>query len=72
MKPPLWFKIGIAGAVLLVLGTTTYDIHRSIKSNERPPSDAQMAALAAYVEELRRASSSDPHDVKGAGRGGRH
>ena len=38
---------------LLVLGVTTYDIHRSIEANQTPPTEEQVAALTAQIEESR-------------------
>ena len=35
---------------LMFLGATTYDVHRSIKNNDRPPTREQVEALQAYIE----------------------
>jgi hypothetical protein len=32
---------------------TTYDIHRSIEANQTPPTEEQVAALTAQIEESR-------------------
>ena len=45
---------------LLVLGVTTYDIHRSIEANQIPPSKEQVAALTAQIEESRHSGDSSP------------
>lgn len=37
---------------LLFLGATTYDVHRSIKNNERPPSEEQIR----YLDDVLRSS----------------
>ncbi|RLM84514.1 hypothetical protein C2845_PM04G23630 [Panicum miliaceum] len=37
------------GCRLLFFGATTYDVHRSIKSNEQPPTREQMEALQDYI-----------------------
>nr|CAB3457828.1 unnamed protein product [Digitaria exilis] len=34
---------------LLFFGATTYDVHRSIKNNEQPPTREQMEALQDYI-----------------------
>ncbi|WOL18195.1 hypothetical protein Cni_G26988 [Canna indica] len=44
---------------LLVLGATTYDVHRSIKNNETPPSKDQIQALQDYLRS-KRPPPSDP------------
>lgn len=38
---------------LLVLAVTTYDIHRSIEANQNPPTEEQVAALAAQIEDAK-------------------
>ncbi|CAD5168355.1 unnamed protein product [Musa acuminata subsp. malaccensis] len=38
---------------LLVLGATTYDVHRTIKNNEEPPSREQIQALQDYLHSKR-------------------
>ncbi|KAG0590712.1 hypothetical protein KC19_1G121600 [Ceratodon purpureus] len=56
---PVWVsRLALGGAALLVLGVTTYDIHRSIEANQTPPTEEQVAALAAQIEESRQ--SRDP------------
>ncbi len=42
---------------LLVLAVTSYDIHRSIKSNEIPPTEAQVEALTAQIEDAKHSSN---------------
>ncbi|CAL9106489.1 unnamed protein product, partial [Musa textilis] len=42
---------------LLVLGTTTYDVHMSIKNNEEPLSRVQIQALQDYLHSKRHAPS---------------
>ncbi|KAL8497806.1 hypothetical protein ACS0TY_021225 [Phlomoides rotata] len=39
---------------VLLLGTTTYDVHRSIKNNETPPSKEELQALQDYINSHRR------------------
>ncbi|KAL0427241.1 UNVERIFIED_CONTAM: hypothetical protein Slati_2898900 [Sesamum latifolium] len=34
---------------VLFLAATTYDVHRSIKNNEKPPSREQLQALEDYI-----------------------
>lgn len=34
---------------VVFLGATTYDVHRSIKNNEQPPTKEQMEALQDYI-----------------------
>ncbi|TVU10388.1 hypothetical protein EJB05_43913, partial [Eragrostis curvula] len=36
-------------AWLVFFGATTYDVHRSIKNNEQPPTREQMEALQDYI-----------------------
>lgn len=43
---------------LLVLGVTTYDIHRSIEANQTPPTQEQVAALTAQIEQSRQSGES--------------
>lgn len=47
----------LATAALLVLAVTSYDIHRSIKSNEIPPTEAQVEALTAQIEDAKHSSN---------------
>ncbi|OEL14519.1 hypothetical protein BAE44_0024461 [Dichanthelium oligosanthes] len=42
-------QIALFAAGLLFFGATTYDVHRSIKNNEQPPTREQMEALQDYV-----------------------
>eukprot|EP01018_Ginkgo_biloba_P031470 Gb_32225 [translate_table: standard] len=44
----------LAGAGLLFLVATTYDVHRSIKYNERRPTKEEMAILEAHIKAARR------------------
>ncbi|KAG9133334.1 hypothetical protein Leryth_024332 [Lithospermum erythrorhizon] len=39
---------------VLFLTSTTYDIHRSIKNNDTPPSKEQMEALEDYLNSVRK------------------
>ncbi|KAL2317317.1 hypothetical protein Fmac_031193 [Flemingia macrophylla] len=39
---------------LVLLASTTYDVHRSIKNNQTPPSQEQLQALQDYVNSHRR------------------
>nr|GLL19004.1 hypothetical protein MTR_5g076600 [Ipomoea trifida]GMC62476.1 hypothetical protein MTR_5g076600 [Ipomoea batatas] len=39
---------------ILFLGSTTYDVHRSIKQNETPPSAEQLRELEDYLSSVRR------------------
>ncbi|KAL7134611.1 hypothetical protein ABFS83_11G039000 [Erythranthe nasuta] len=39
---------------VLFLATTTYDVNRSIKNNETPPSPEQLQALEDHINSLRR------------------
>jgi hypothetical protein len=34
---------------MVFFGATTYDVHRSIKNNEQPPTREQMEALQDYI-----------------------
>ena len=38
---------------LLVIVVTSYDIHRSIKGNDQPPTERQVAALVTQVDKSR-------------------
>lgn len=38
---------------LVFFGATTYDVHRSIKNNEQPPTKEQMEALQDYINSKR-------------------
>ncbi|WVZ61553.1 hypothetical protein U9M48_011410 [Paspalum notatum var. saurae] len=42
-------QIILFAAGLLFFGATTYDVHRSIKNNEQPPTREQMEALQDYI-----------------------
>ncbi|CAA2980296.1 hypothetical protein MTR_5g076600, partial [Olea europaea subsp. europaea] len=39
---------------VLFLASTTYDVHRSIKNNETPPTEEQIQALEDYIRSVRR------------------
>ncbi|CAN6198860.1 unnamed protein product [Urochloa humidicola] len=59
-------QIALFAAGLLFFGATTYDVHRSIKNNEQPPTREQMEALQDYINskkhqllDLRRRPSYD-------------
>ncbi|TKY56648.1 hypothetical protein E2542_SST21094 [Spatholobus suberectus] len=39
---------------LLFLASTTYDVHRSIKNNQTPPSEEQLKGLEDYIKSVRR------------------
>ncbi|KAL2630315.1 hypothetical protein R1flu_015001 [Riccia fluitans] len=54
----LAYRVGCALAGLLVLGVTTYDIHRSIKNNELPPSREQLDYLASKISDSREKTKS--------------
>ncbi|KAH0696267.1 hypothetical protein KY290_013621 [Solanum tuberosum] len=41
---------------MLFLGSTTYDVHRSIKNNQTPPSKEQIQAFEDYLNSVRRPS----------------
>ncbi|XXG60177.1 hypothetical protein AAC387_Pa04g2144 [Persea americana] len=43
-------QIVLAASGLLFLASTTYDVHRSIKNNEKPPSKEQIQALQDYLD----------------------
>ncbi|CAA6655816.1 unnamed protein product [Spirodela intermedia] len=49
-------QLVLAASGLLFLGATTYDVHRSIKNNERPPSEEQMR----YLDDVLRSSGRPP------------
>ncbi|KAF1889589.1 hypothetical protein Lal_00024916 [Lupinus albus] len=38
----------------LFLASTTYDVHRSIKNNQSPPTEEQIKALQDYLKSVRR------------------
>ncbi|GJM99500.1 hypothetical protein PR202_ga16604 [Eleusine coracana subsp. coracana] len=42
-------QIAVFAAGLVFFGATTYDVHRSIKNNEQPPTREQMEALQDYI-----------------------
>lgn len=50
---------------LLVIGVTTYDIHRSIKVNDTPPSREQLESLGATIDISRRAGQIAHDDLLG-------
>jgi len=61
MSHPVWVtRLGLGAATLLVLGVTTYDIQRSIEANQTPPTEEQVAALAAKIEESRQSTPKTP------------
>ncbi|KAL4364761.1 hypothetical protein HN51_050227 [Arachis hypogaea] len=39
---------------VLFLASTTYDVHRSIKNNQTPPTQDQLKALEDYLKSVRR------------------
>lgn len=43
---------------LLFLGATTYDVHRSIKNNDAPPTKEQLDALQQYLDSRKPPPSS--------------
>lgn len=43
-----------------MLGVTTYDIQRSIEANQTPPTEEQVAALAAKIEDSRQSTPRTP------------
>jgi len=43
---------------LVFFGATTYDVHRSIKNNEQPPTREQMEALQDYINSKKRSSEA--------------
>ena len=43
---------------LVFFGGTTYDVHRSIKNNEQPPTREQMEALQDYINSKKRSSEA--------------
>ncbi|KVI03033.1 hypothetical protein Ccrd_018672 [Cynara cardunculus var. scolymus] len=47
-------QIILFAAGMLVIGSTSYDIHRSIKNNETPPSKEQIQAMEDYLASKRR------------------
>ncbi|XP_020599843.1 uncharacterized protein LOC110039197 [Phalaenopsis equestris] len=46
-------QIVLLASGLLFLCATTYDVHRSIKNNEKPPTKEQIDALQSYVDSKR-------------------
>ncbi|KAH7851726.1 hypothetical protein Vadar_015812 [Vaccinium darrowii] len=42
-------QIIVFGSGVLFLASTTYDVHRSIKNNEAPPSKEQIEGLEEYI-----------------------
>lgn len=42
-------QVALLAAGVVFLGATTYDVHRSIKNNEQPPTKEQMEALQDYI-----------------------
>ncbi|KAH0698859.1 hypothetical protein KY285_013106 [Solanum tuberosum] len=49
-------QIVLFASGMLFLGSTTYDVHRSIKNNQTPPSKVQIQALEDYLNSVRRPS----------------
>ncbi|KAL3745940.1 hypothetical protein ACJRO7_014956 [Eucalyptus globulus] len=47
-------QIVLFSSGLLFLAATTYDVHRSIKNNQTPPSKEQLQALEDYIKSVRR------------------
>ncbi|KAL7192738.1 hypothetical protein ACSBR2_024539 [Camellia fascicularis] len=47
-------QIILFGSGVMFLAATTYDVHRSIKNNETPPSKQQIQALEDYISSIRR------------------
>ncbi|KDP35707.1 hypothetical protein JCGZ_10479 [Jatropha curcas] len=46
-------QIMLMASGVVFLASTTYDVHRSIKNNETPPSKEQMEALEDYIRSKR-------------------
>ncbi|KAH0448679.1 hypothetical protein IEQ34_022479 [Dendrobium chrysotoxum] len=46
-------QIVLLASGLLFLAATTYDVHRSIKYNEKPPTKEQIDALQSYLDSKR-------------------
>ncbi|KAK9115090.1 hypothetical protein Syun_021887 [Stephania yunnanensis] len=46
-------QVMVAVSGLIFLASTTYDVHRSIKQNQTPPSKEQVLALEDYIRSLR-------------------
>lgn len=64
----LVYRVGLSLAALLVLGVTSYDIHRSIENNSKPATEVQLAALSAKIEQSRQATTPPPPDGEEQGR----
>nr|BAK05462.1 predicted protein [Hordeum vulgare subsp. vulgare] len=47
-------QIVLLAAGLVFFGATTYDVHRSIKNNDQPPTSEQVAALQAFIDSRKR------------------
>lgn len=47
-------QIVVLASGVVFLGSTTYDVHRSIKNNEAPPREEQIQALEDYLNSVRR------------------
>lgn len=47
-------QIPLLAAGLVFLGATTYDVHRSIKNNDQPPTKEQVAALQEFIDSRKR------------------
>ncbi|KAF7074266.1 hypothetical protein CFC21_079164 [Triticum aestivum] len=47
-------QIALLAAGLVFFGATTYDVHRSIKNNDQPPTREQVAALQDFIDSRKR------------------
>ncbi|PIN22216.1 hypothetical protein CDL12_05065 [Handroanthus impetiginosus] len=47
-------QIIVFSSGVLFFAATTYDVHRSIKNNQTPPSPEQLQALEDYINSSRR------------------
>ncbi|KAF0905804.1 hypothetical protein E2562_008854 [Oryza meyeriana var. granulata] len=47
-------QVALLAAGLVFLGATTYDVHRSIKNNEQPPTKEQMAVSYTHLDVYKR------------------
>ncbi|OAY57293.2 hypothetical protein MANES_02G081950v8 [Manihot esculenta] len=46
-------QIALMASGVLFLASTTYDVHRSIKNNETPPTPQQIQALQHFIDSKR-------------------
>ncbi|KAL3838749.1 hypothetical protein ACJIZ3_023340 [Penstemon smallii] len=53
-------QIVVFASGVLFLASTTYDVHRSIKNNQEPPSPEQLQALEDYINASRRQPPDSP------------